>query len=718
MKIKYLISMLLAGCFALAWADGLTDMRGLALQNVKIPYYKENKLQLVAFSKTGTRQDRLMLGSDTLLDILLDDADIDTIADGWGTRLYPLNSPLKTVLDFWQKRYRTSNAVIFTNRCSIDQERGEAFGDDPVFMRSPMLDMDGIGFQANFKQNVIEVISEVNICARQSNADPRKLLNGTPLPQSYQVITASSDSLRMDMDNNEIMLIGNVKVIDGQNVITCDRLTVFLTDKDIAPNTAEPVLKGVSRVLADGDVVLARKPSTPAGTPQFARSERLEYEPETGIIALSCDDKDVELQQGDNEKLFGKRIELLRHKETMFVHGSCRVISQKRSPDGKVISTRTITSQRADFDNRSRLNNFHGDVVAVDGDTTLKCDRLRIYTAPKGSGQDVEKILAENNVRLISISQKAPKNTTSNTLTSRNAEFNYQENKLIFTGDVKVKDDVSTLDCDRLDLFLADKKKSRQPVSGSPLGASMGGNSKTLTKIIAAGRVFMKNGNDDMQTELMTLFFRDLPADVKPSPGMFQSGGVQLIKIVCDGSVTATSSGKTGKKVLKAQHAMSDLLKEYSEFNEKVVFSHDNNEIFCRDMYIFTGEALPESAKKAVELAKANDVDTDPFSLDMGENSVPSRIAVSDGIDLKRIVCKNDVILLKRSDNGKIQRAGGDMAVYTVEKQEMVLTAQPPNRPWLKSDGRIQYCDLIRGDMASEELRGIGNVRVMPDTGK
>ncbi len=725
MKSKFFISLLLLMIHcSTAFANGLTDMRGLALKNVKIPYYKENKLQLVAFSQTGTRQDQLLLGSDTLLDILLENADVDTIADGWQTRLYNLDSPLAKVLDFWKERYKTSSAVIFTPRCSIDQTRGEAFGDDPVFLRSPMLDMNGVGFQANFKKNVIEVNSDVNICARQSDSDPRKLLSGAPMPQKYQLVRATADSLRMDMANNEIMLIGNVKVIDGKNIVACDRMTVFLTDNDITSDAGEPVLKGVSRVLADGDVVLTQQPETPDKELRIGRSDHLEYELKTGIIAMTGDEKDVELQQGSHDKLYGRRIELLRNRETMFVNGSCKVISRKPNADGKTFSTRTITSQRADFDNKTRLNNFHGDVVAVDGQTTLKCDRLRIYSAAGNSDRSVEKILAENNVKIVSVSQKSDpaqpgkKRNSTSTVAAHNAEFNYPENKLIFTGNVKVRDEDSALDCDRMDLFMADKKNRKQPAGDSPLNGSFGGGNKTLTKMIASGNVLMKNGNDNMQTELMTLFFRDLPPGAKPSPGMLQAGGVQLTRIICDGSIVATTAGKAGKRILKARHAMSDLLKDYSEFHENVEIFNGDNEIYCRDMYIFTDEALPESAAQTIKTAKKNDIDADPFTLDTGEDSVPSRIALSDGIDLKRIVCKNNVVLLKRNANGNIQRAGGDQAVYTVENQEIVLTAEPPNRPWLKSDGRKQFCDIIRGDIASEELRGIGNVTVVPDNGK
>jgi hypothetical protein len=46
----------------------------------------------------------------------------------------------------------------------------------------------------------------------------------------------------------------------------------------------------------------------------------------------------------------------------------------------------------------------------------------------------------------------------------------------------------------------------------------------------------------------------------------------------------------------------------------------------------------------------------------------------------------------------------------------VVLTAERPRRPWLRADGRKQFCDIICSDMETQDLRGIGNVVMMPDT--
>ena len=734
MKLKTFLCLLLgAVVIPAACGSGLTDMRGLALKYVKLPFYKEQKLQLVAFTESGKRLDQVMYCHDMFLDVLLENADVDKIPDGWNSKVYQLKSELPQLLEFWKKRHTNSKAVILTSRCSINQGRNEAYGDDPVFVRSPMLDLDGVGFNADFKNSVILINSDVHIVARKSDADPRKLLTGTPVPAKYNRIFATADTLRMDMENDEIMLIGNVRVIDGNSTLTCDRLTVFMVkdDKKSAAKKSsgdiEPMLDGVSRVLADGNVVMTKLPDDPADRDgvQTATGDHLEYEVKTGIIALTGTAHTPTVTQGSSDRISGKRIEILREKNRVFVTGNCRVESVTKDADGKKSGIRVITSRRADFDNNSKVSTFNDNVVATDKDTTLYCQNMRIHISKAENKQDVERIFAQGNVKIVSRSEKidpaAPggKKIVESTISSRQAELNYLINKLIFYHNVKARDEESKLDCDRLDIFLVDKKSQTQTVSSSPIGGGMGGKDKSISKIIAAGHVFMSSKGDDLTTDLLTLFFRDLPPGVKPSPGMFQSGGVQLIKILCDGAVVANTVEKDGStRRLKAAHAMSDLLRDYSEFHKDVIIYSGDNEIHCRDMYVFTARSTRDiKPAPTPQQQKAAELDADPFALDMGENAVPSRIAISKDLDLTRIVCRNEVVLVRRY-KGDIQRAGGDNAVYNVSKKEMVLTAKRPRRPWLRSNGRKQFCDVIRSDMETEELRGIGNVVVMPDDGK
>lgn len=816
-------------------ASGIEDMRGLDLKNVKIPFYDEGTLQLMIFSSSGKRYSQQMISDNTFLDMLLKDADVDKIPDGWDTALYRIGAAMPEVLKFWKIRHQISDAVIYTPRCTIDQQNSQASGNARVSLRSPLFDLDGIGFNVDFKNQVIEIKSDVNILVRSSDLDPRKIHTGAKLPEQHRVITASGDALRLDRKNNEIMLIGNVKVVDGKNRMTCSRLTVYMdpngqknSSLTIANQDEKAVLDGVKRVLADGDVELIQYPDSESTDIQRSNSDHLEYDIPRGLIILTGEKRNPVLSRGKNNQmeLSGKRIELLRHEDKMFVFGECRIFSKTFADDRKtVIENRTVSADRANFDGRTNIANFHGNVKAADNTTGIQADSIRIALSEKNSDNDNFKInsvlgngnvriksqvlnpdksiaytrtiAAENadydgknnivnfigkvvamdqtsklqtdhlrvhlvrdkntshhkinllfgngNVKITSRSEKAVagqpdrKKLTVSTINSYQAVLDYQSNKLIFYKDVKVRDNEASLDCGRLDIFLADKTVSPGKTmtdfpSGAPLAAGMEGKDKTVTKMIAVDKVEMISDRDQLNTDKLTLSFQDLPTGAKPSPGMIQSGGVQLAGILCEGSVIATSEAKQdGRKyqqILKADLARSNLLTDFSEFHGNVEIYDNQTEIYCRDMYITTGQ-LAEGDKivdqKIVSqqktLSEEEQLDADPFAMDMGENSVPSRIAIASSRhpekgpqrELKQIICENEVVLLRRDKKNKLQRAGGDKAVYTVETREIILTANSPRRPWLRSDGRKQFCDIIKTDLATEDLRAIGNVEIMPD---
>ena len=752
MKIKFLLLILTGLTVLTAGAKGIEDMQGLNLKHIKIPFYRKNILERLIFADNGERNGRLVQCNSAFIDTLLEKIDVDKIPDAWQTKIYPLDAPLKVMLGFWKNRYNISEYIIFTQRCFIDQNNEQAFGEKKIFLRHPQFDLDGVGFKADFKNKVIEVNDDVRINVRSAESDPRKLLTGTPLPSRVRNITATGDSLRIDMKNGELILIGNVKVIDGRNTMTCDRLTAFLEENnnnsniekskaDNLPEDEKAILDGVKRILADGNVLLVQNPEDPARAKtdlQTSHSEHLEYDVKRGLIILTGNEQKPTLTRGSDTQLTGRRIELLRHADRMFVMQDCRIKSIVRDEKGFIARTRTIYSDRANFDGKDNIANFHGNVIAVDQTGSLYTDSLRVHLKEdkKTSSQKLDLLFGNGNVKISNRSEKITADgktaVTVSTVTSKQVELNFRNNKLIFYNDVKIRDDKACLDCDRLDIFLADKKNDRKTdknvPSGAPIAAGMEGKDKTVTKIIATGKVIMISDNkDELETDILTLFFRDLPPGEKPSPGIIQSGGVQLIKILCDGNVLAKSfnqrNGKSFTRTLSASNAKSDLLADYSEFHGKVTIIDDNTEIHCRDMYVFTGaspvnEIIVENGNKQPvkkELSEEEALDEDPFAMDMGENSAPSRIAISDSQDLKRIVCKREVVLLRRDSKGKLQRAGGDQAVYTVDNKEVVITAERPRRPWIRSEGRKQFSDIIRSDIGSEDLRCIGNIEVMPD---
>ena len=751
-------AMLFSACAAIA-SDTVRDFE---LGHVKIPVYQKGKLDFIIFADSGNRRSMMLSGKNTLIDRLLDNANVDKIPDGWQEKIYPLNAKLPEVLKFWKKRYTSSEAVIFTPRCNFDRKNNIVYSSDDVKMRTPTFDLDGIGFRSDLGKKELEINSDVQIIARRDDSDPREVIPGKlPVPKVYTTVSATADSLRMDMNNNEIMLIGNVKIVDGTTTLTCDRLTIFLKSKEQQKKSpaknvsttdtgdSSAMLKGISRMLADGEVVLIRKPEgSAANSLQTAKCEHLDYDFDSGLIILTDEDSMPQLTQ-DNYTLTGKRIELLRFSRKAFVKDNCR-ITEYQQINGKKQAARTIDSDCGDFDGDANLNIFTGNVKVKESDAEIYCDRMEVFLkaaqtankktekksenqefSPVSGSQELDRIHCKGNVKIISIPKPAVNNgnkkktvaTQPSVIVSKRCDLDYAADKLVFHENVKVNHQGDTLDCDRLDLFLKDsqfrKSSGQKSSSGVALGGRGSGN-KTLTRAIASGNVYMKDQESDLATELMTLDFKELPPGTRQTPGMFATNDIQLIRVTCDGKVVANSlpglqQKKQQQRLLKAEHAMSDLLKNRSEFHKNVYLKEDANELFCKDMFVYTGAApqIPDADKKAD--TPVDDPDADPFELKQTENAAPSRIALSDGIDLERIVCKNNVILINKDKDGKITHAGGDTAIYTVKTGDIVITADSPRRAMLRRAGRIQYSNIIRGNLRTEELNGEGNVQVVPD---
>ncbi len=730
--------------------------RDFSMGQLKIPLYQKGKLEVVIFADSGKRHGDMITGQNTLIDRLLATADVDKIPDGWQQKIQKLDAPLIDVLNFWKNRYLSSDAIIFTPLCNFDRKNNLVYGDDNVLMRTPLFDLDGVGFRTNLTTKEIEISSDVRIVARRDDSDPREIISRKiPVPPQYTTVSATGDSLRFDMAHNELMLIGNVKVVDGNTTLTCDRLTIFLksssaqkrSKRESDTGDSSAMLKGVSRILADGEVILRRKPesSTDKSAVQTAWCEHLEYEFDSGRIILTGEEELPKLAQGSHE-LTGERIELLRFSRKAFVNGKCKITEKGIVNDREQI-VRTIIADRANFDAVDNLNVFTGNVKVTDKDAVLTCDSMRIFLkkaqknlknakkkpdnaefSPLSGSQELDRIYCEGKVKIVTIPKAAPDAKSAppraSTIEAKRCELDYPADKLVFHEQVRVNHKGDTLDCDRLDLFMKNSSFAGAPDKKRPSrGVALGGraaDSKTLTKVIASGNVYMKDQKSDLRTELMTLEFQELKPGTVTTPGMFATNNIQLIHIICDGKVIAGSlpqmkkAAPGRKRTLKAEHAMTYLLKNRAEFHKNVILQDGDSEIHCQDMFVFTGTP-PAAATASKDKPAVEDPDADPFALEITENAAPSRIALSDGIDLEQIICKNQVVLINRDKKGKAIHAGGDTATYTVATSDIVITADAPRRPYLRHDGKIQYSDIIKGNLKTETLEGKGNIQLVTE---
>ncbi len=122
----------------------------------------------------------------------------------------------------------------------------------------------------------------------------------------------------------------------------------------------------------------------------------------------------------------------------------------------------TVTSETLTADNRAHTALFEKNVVAKTSDMTMAADKMLIFYT-EGSG-DVTKIEATGNVRLF---------RETRAITSENATYYAEEEKVIFTGEPKAIDGENVVTGSRMTYFI---KEDRSYIENS--------------------RVFLKNRKD------------------------------------------------------------------------------------------------------------------------------------------------------------------------------------------------------------------------------
>ena len=395
-NILITLAVAILSCGAMA-ANDITDLRGLSLNDAKIPVYGgRQQLQMMTFVDNAVREGKVIVGKNTVLDLIRNGANVDDIKDAWHLKYYPLYAEYGEVFKFWTPRVSYSEGVVITENASIDQVQERASGEAPVYFRSPLIDLDGIGFDVSFKHRTIQVNSDVKVVLRTAASDPRKLKAEDVGKKKYSFVKAYSDTLLIDIARNQIMLVGSVRVIDRESLLTCDRLTIFLeeqkadagkkSEKAQTPGVALEGDKGVSRILADGNVVITNGTGLSA---QRAIADHLNYDVRLGIFHFTGDKVNPRFTQ-KQEIVSGKNIILYREEEQARVIEECSIVS--RSENGTI---RHITSDRGDIDFKINRAAFAGNVEMRDAGVVISGPRANIELNSKAKKNKANKADAD-----------------------------------------------------------------------------------------------------------------------------------------------------------------------------------------------------------------------------------------------------------------------------------------------------------------------------------
>ena len=361
----------------------LNELRGLQMSNSKIPILNQGRLQMVIFSHLAERRGESLIGFDTVLAVIRKDADSDAIRDDWKLTLYPLDATLPQILDFWKRRIVYCEAIMSTPEAEIDSVGRRASGNRDVHFRSPLMDLDGIGFEAEFDRRTILINSQVRIVLRQKSSDPEELLKDPKkTPGKYEPVIAVADSMQFDAKQNEATLLGNVKVIEEQGILTCDRLTVFWgsdsKEKEKQSSGGTPAEmsvhgSGIDRVLADGNVVIVKR-SNPK---ERIVADHMIYEAAKRTITFSGDDRQPRIESAKGETINGGEIFFELDTNRGNITGGCRIEDVPQKNDKGEPVARKLTSDSCFFDGGNNFADFVGHVRIRDGEQSVSCERAR-----------------------------------------------------------------------------------------------------------------------------------------------------------------------------------------------------------------------------------------------------------------------------------------------------------------------------------------------------
>ncbi len=527
------------------------DVGGLLSQNARLPVYHQNRLQFIISAGKVVKQAEKILSSDTVIDIIRKGVDVNSINYLDNVQPYPLGTPLKEVLTFWSDKLH-SEGFIVSSQAEINQTTQVAVGEKPVFLRTPALDLDGVGFVADYGKKTVLVRKNVNIVARpESNQKNTFETKGNYL-------RAKADSMLAEFDKNLITLTGNVEVNEARFALTCDKLELYLKnqqdetvvpkdkDKDTETDALTAQVSGVSKIICYNKVEITRTQTAEERKQhgiQQAVADHVVYRVSAGEFILTGNPR---LTQGD-DFISGREILIWHDQERMKVNNNCRIHVRAQHED-KSSDPTIITSDYMDLNYAENLIELIGQVRIRDSKMDVDCHKIQVFLQPATA-----------------VEQKSPQAAVSaedSLIRFNPGGGNKEVSKVVCIDNVQVDEPRAMLNCDHLLLTF----KTFSPKDGGP-------ERREINKIFCTGRVRLEN---------------------KPVPG---TGRQQT------GKDTPPPFNKT---VVTSNKAIIHLLDNYAELIDQVKVRDQQASVDCRKMKIFFEPSEEKQTAQPVPVTNVN----------------------------------------------------------------------------------------------------------------
>ena len=426
-KIILAVIGILAFSSAFAKPKDMGVFSNIKTTSVRMPFYKGTKLEYFLRGRSTVMRGKQLDVVWPMIDVIRSGVAVEEIAKSdSNVEVYPLDTPLEKVLEYWAKR-TYSEGVGVSEAAAFDQNKRTASGTDKVFLRSPMLDINAVGFSADLSRKWVKFNSEVEIVLRSRGSRSgiiggEKNLVKTDSKDKISVTRAFCNEMIVDDASKVITLIGNVRVFDGEGTVTSEKLEIEYGDdaagnkknggKSSAP--AEKSRKGkLKSARFTGKVHAVRKLTAEeaADGEQYADADMMVYTDKDKTLVMTGSRPRIVQGRDYGE---AERIVIVTGKSTKArFYEKCVFVSHKK--DDPQAQPDRVTADYADWDKGTNLIRLVGDVhmQSPADKTDLRAARMAITLADRkssakkskdkglaGGSQSIARAVAVGNVRI------------------------------------------------------------------------------------------------------------------------------------------------------------------------------------------------------------------------------------------------------------------------------------------------------------------------------
>lgn len=389
---------------------GADEFGKVTTGGMRIPMFHRGRLQVFAYAEHGTRTPNGFKLNNAKLDLIKRDVDLDSIKRIDKTPLYKLGAPKNEVKNYW-KQFPHSDGLISTPSATINRETRKAYGSEKIFFRSAFLDLNGIGFDSEFDSKIVNVHKDVVIYVRVDMAEKKSAsLKTKPGSKKQGDVKITSDKMTINFMKNFVVVTGNVKVDDREYTLTCEKITLYMKQRNEKKEVKEDAKVGkikvkmgskdipgfegsggnreLDRIVCDKKVVITRKQSKE----DELRNGRQQVFADNLVYTFK--DQKAVLSGGrpkiinGNDSIAGETISVWRNTERMLVEQNCVIKSLvragKKSKFSKVYTV--VNCEEIDGELQKNTITLIGNVRVKDPMVDVQCHKIKVLLADKKDG--------------------------------------------------------------------------------------------------------------------------------------------------------------------------------------------------------------------------------------------------------------------------------------------------------------------------------------------